>query len=68
MAALVIVTLSIFMRKMGGSCLLAGSGAAVRPINPHMSARMVKPLTTWKRYDKERQTSMREQLETAVAG
>lgn len=32
-------------------------------INPSVSARMVKPLTTWKRYDKERQVLMREQLD-----
>ncbi|MBV9576439.1 MAG: aminopeptidase N [Gammaproteobacteria bacterium] len=30
--------------------------------NPQIAARMVKPLTTWKRYDKERQEQMREQL------
>ncbi|RDI48804.1 aminopeptidase N [Aquicella lusitana] len=32
-------------------------------LNPQVAARMVKPLTTWKRYDKERQELMREQLE-----
>lgn len=32
-------------------------------INPLISARMVKPLTTWRRYDKERQRLMREQLQ-----
>ncbi|OGT37504.1 MAG: aminopeptidase N [Gammaproteobacteria bacterium RIFCSPHIGHO2_12_FULL_37_14] len=32
-------------------------------LNPQIAARMVKPLTTWKRYDKERQQLMREQLE-----
>lgn len=31
-------------------------------INPQVAARAVKPLTTWKRYDKERQTLMRKQL------
>lgn len=31
--------------------------------NPQVAARMVKPLTTWKRYDKERQVLMRNQLE-----
>lgn len=31
-------------------------------LNPQVAARMVKPLTTWKRYDKERQALMREQL------
>lgn len=32
-------------------------------LNPQVSARMVKPLTEWRRYDKERQGLMREQLE-----
>ncbi len=32
-------------------------------LNPLVAARMVKPLTTWKRYDKERQRLMREQLQ-----
>ncbi|OGT62667.1 MAG: aminopeptidase N [Gammaproteobacteria bacterium RIFCSPHIGHO2_12_FULL_45_12] len=32
-------------------------------LNPQVSARMVKPLTTWNRYDKERQVLMRHQLE-----
>ena len=32
-------------------------------LNPQVAARMLKPLTTWKRYDKERQALMREQLE-----
>jgi aminopeptidase N len=32
-------------------------------LNPMVAARMVKPLTTWKRYDKERQGLMREQLQ-----
>lgn len=31
-------------------------------LNPQVAARMVKPLTMWKRYDKERQTLMQEQL------
>ncbi len=32
-------------------------------LNPQVAARMVKPLTTWNRYDKERQALMRMQLE-----
>lgn len=32
-------------------------------LNPQVAARMVKPLTTWGRYDKERQELMQEQLE-----
>ncbi len=31
-------------------------------LNPQVAARMVKPLTTWKRYDKERQVLMQKQL------
>lgn len=31
-------------------------------LNPQIAARMVKPLTTWKRYDKERQELMQKQL------
>jgi len=31
-------------------------------LNPQVAARMVKPLTMWKRYDKERQTLMLAQL------
>jgi len=32
-------------------------------LNPQVAARMVKPLTTWRRYDKERQALMQGQLE-----
>lgn len=32
-------------------------------LNPQVAARMVKPLTSWRRYDKERQELMRKQLE-----
>ena len=32
-------------------------------LNPQVAARMVKPLTSWKRYDKERQGLMQEQLQ-----
>ena len=32
-------------------------------LNPQVAGRMVKPLTGWKRYDKERQALMRKQLE-----
>lgn len=32
-------------------------------LNPQVAGRMVNPLTTWKRYDKERQQLMRQQLE-----
>lgn len=32
-------------------------------LNPQVAARVIKPLTAWKRYDKERQALMRDQLE-----
>lgn len=32
-------------------------------LNPQVAGRMVNPLTTWRRYDKERQQLMRQQLE-----
>jgi aminopeptidase N len=32
-------------------------------LNPQVAARMIKPLTTWQRYDNERQILMRKQLE-----
>lgn len=37
--------------------------ACLDKLNPQVAARMVKPLTTWRRYDKERQKLMRNQLE-----
>ncbi len=36
-------------------------------LNPQIAARMVYPLTTWRRYDKERQALMREQLHCLLA-
>ncbi|HEX4045534.1 MAG TPA: aminopeptidase N [Gammaproteobacteria bacterium] len=36
-------------------------------LNPQIAARMVNPLTSWHRYDKERQALMREQLEFVLA-
>ena len=51
----------------------AGDGAGYRfvteqllrliPLNPQVSARLLGPLTTWRRYDATRQALMREQLE-----
>jgi len=35
-------------------------------LNPQVAARMVNPLTMWKRYDKERQQLMRNQLEVLL--
>lgn len=36
-------------------------------LNPQVAARMVSPLTRWRRYDHQRQNLMREQLETILA-
>ncbi len=46
-----------------GYVLLREVVAKLDKLNPQIAARMVKPLTTWKRYDKERQKLMQEQLE-----
>ncbi|HTM63228.1 MAG TPA: aminopeptidase N [Gammaproteobacteria bacterium] len=35
-------------------------------LNPLVAARTVKPLTTWRRYDKERQQLMRNELQTII--
>ncbi len=35
-------------------------------LNPQIAARMVNPLTSWKRYDKERQALMQKQLEVLL--
>lgn len=37
-------------------------------LNPQVTGRMVNPLTTWKRYDKDRQQLMREQLNILLSG
>jgi aminopeptidase N len=49
-----------------GYAFLRETVAELDKLNPQVSARMVKPLTTWKRYDKERQVLMREQLESLL--
>lgn len=46
-----------------GYAFLRETVAQLDRLNPQVAARMVNPLTTWKRYDKERQGMMREQLE-----
>lgn len=45
-----------------GYAFLAETVRQLDKLNPQVSARMVKPLTAWKRYDKERQHLMRAQL------
>jgi aminopeptidase N len=46
-----------------GYAFLADVVLQLDKINPMVAARMVKPLTSWKRYDKERQQLMKAQLE-----
>lgn len=50
-------------RNGEGYAFLQEVVAQLDTLNPQVAARMVKPLTTWKRYDKERQKLMCEQLE-----
>ncbi|MEO8402036.1 MAG: aminopeptidase N [Gammaproteobacteria bacterium] len=53
-----------FHAKSGeGYRLLAEVVLQLDALNPQIAARMLKPLTDWKRYDDERQKLMREQLE-----
>ncbi len=51
------------LRDGEGYAFLRETVQQLDKLNPQVAARMVKPLTTWKRYDKERQELMREQLE-----
>ncbi|HVE44123.1 MAG TPA: aminopeptidase N [Gammaproteobacteria bacterium] len=46
-----------------GYVFLRETIARLDPLNPQIAARMLKPLTTWKRYDIERQALMQKQLE-----
>jgi aminopeptidase N len=53
-----------FHAKNGeGYQLLADIVLQLNILNPQIAARMIKPLTEWKRYDASRQKMMREQLE-----
>lgn len=53
-----------FHTKTGeGYQLLADIVLQLNSLNPQVAARMVKPLTDWKRFDETRQKLMREQLE-----
>ncbi len=53
-----------FHAKSGeGYQLLADVVLQLNSLNPQVAARMVKPLTDWKRFDETRQKRMREQLE-----
>jgi aminopeptidase N len=53
-----------FHAKNGeGYQFLAEVVLQLNALNPQVAARMIKPLTDWKRYDPERQVLMRKQLE-----
>lgn len=49
-----------------GYQLLAEVVADLDKINPSMAARMITPLTQWRRFDKKRQQLMREKLQTLM--
>jgi len=51
----------------GGYALLADTVIKLDLLNPNVAARMVKPLTDWKRYDEHRQALMKAQLEHILA-
>ncbi|OGT57339.1 MAG: aminopeptidase N [Gammaproteobacteria bacterium RIFCSPHIGHO2_12_FULL_43_28] len=53
-----------FHAKNGeGYAFLRETVEAIDKFNPQVAARLVNPLTTWRRYDKERQRLMRNQLD-----
>lgn len=49
-----------------GYAFLGSAVAQLDKLNPQVAARMVKPLTAWKRYDKERQILMKNQLKSLL--
>jgi len=56
-----------FHAKSGeGYQFLAETIVQLNALNPQIAARMVTPLTQWKRYDKDRQVLMRNQLESLL--
>ncbi len=46
-----------------GYAFLAEQVIALNSINPQIAARIITPLTRWKKYDAKRQSLMREHLE-----
>jgi aminopeptidase N len=50
-----------------GYAFLADHVILLNGMNPQIAARLLTPLTTWKRYDHDRQTLMRQQLERIMA-
>jgi aminopeptidase N len=52
-----------FHQKEGaGYAFLREAVQKLNEFNPNVAARMVKPLTRWKRYDKDRQAKMKHEL------
>ena len=57
-----------FHAKSGeGYIFLADKVIALNKLNPQIAARIVEPLTRWRRYDAERQALMRTQLQRILA-
>jgi aminopeptidase N len=54
-------------RKGRGYAFLAEYAKRLDTMNPQIAARLLTPLTTWKRYDADRQALMRGELESIMA-
>ncbi len=57
----------VLTRDGAGYAFLADHVIALNALNPQVAARMLTALTPWRRYDTERQQSMRQQLQR-IAG
>lgn len=53
-------------RSGAGYLFLSEQIQRLDPINPQIAARLVKPLTQWRRFDAQRQSQMHEQLENLM--
>jgi aminopeptidase N len=54
-------------RSGAGYRFLAGKIEELNSINPQIAARLVSPLTSWKRYDSERQKLMQQELDRILS-
>jgi aminopeptidase N len=54
-------------RSGAGYRFLAEKIEELNSINPQIAARLVSPLTSWKRYDSERQKLMQQELDTILS-
>jgi aminopeptidase N len=54
-------------RSGAGYAFLADQVIAIDPINGQMAARLVQPLGTWRRQDRDRQAAMKRELERVLA-